>query len=338
MFGLGKTRLLSLSPDEASFERREFPSCDSRSREHLESILRTFIAGYNIATKSAGTDSLARELDKSFSPEFVGFAYEGAGLWFALIDLLLPRGECRLGQFVQTSATRHDYIVAVGAGFAAARVPLGSRRLSTYQGKLDPVYAWCLADGYGFHQGFFDWRRYIVHRKPAPTTFDAQQRALFDAGVGRSMWWVFGADAGQIAEAISGFPAERRAEMWTGIGTALAYAGAGSPGVGSDLLRVAGDYRLDLLSGIPFAAHMRDKGGNPASWTDESCLQCLGLPAAETSRMIASERDAYLASWEGDEQAKWAGCYLALRRRVKDRLIELVPNSARAASMEVGRT
>lgn len=315
-----KGQLLGLSPKEASFARRGFPGSGSSSREHLESVVQTFIEGYNIAVGEADMTQLAHRLDSSFSPAFVGFAYEGAGLYFGLIDLLIPRSASRLGEFIRSAAPHHDFIITVGAGLAIARAPLGVNRLKAYQSVLDPMSAWCLADGYGFHQGFFHWKRFIEDRQAAPRSLDLQSRRLFDAGVGRSMWWVFGADLDAIAAAISRFDSDRQPEMWTGIGTALAYASGGPTGAPSLLLNLAGPYRSDLLSGIPFAAHMRHKGENPAQWTEQVCSQMLGLSVAQTSALVASELGTYLDSWEGSEQDKWSGCYLALRERVKRRL------------------
>ena len=114
-----------------------------------------------------------------------------------------------------------------------------------------------------------------ANAQAAPASFSLQNRRLFDAGVGRSMWWVFGADPVPIARAISRFESDRQSEMWAGIGTAVAYAGGGPSGVATLLLDLAGPQASDLLSGIPFAAHMRHKGMNPAEWTDEICWQLL---------------------------------------------------------------
>jgi hypothetical protein len=317
-----KGRLLGLSPKEASFSRRAFPGCGSGSREHLESVIRTFIEGYNLAVRESDPVRLAQRLDSTFAPAFVGFAYEGVGLYFGLVDLLLPRSGSRLDAFTHSAGERHDFIISVGAGFAVARVPLGLRRLESYQKSLDPMTAWCLADGYGFHEGFFHWKRFVDGRQPAPASLSLQNRRLFDAGVGRAMWWVYGADAASIAAAISRFDAERRHEMWAGIGTALAYAGGVTPEAASLLHDLAGSYQSDLLSGIPFAAHMRDKGRNPAAWTDEVCMGLLRMSVGETSEIIVTELAAYLDNWQGSEPDKWSGCYVALRERVRQRLLK----------------
>lgn len=320
LLGRVKGRLLKLSPKEASFSRRGFPGSASGSREHLESVIRTFIEGYNMAVDEADAVRLARRLDASFAPAFVGFAYEGAGLYFSLLDLMLPRAKSRLNAFTHSAGERHDFIASVGAGFAVARVPFGLRRLKSYQASIDPMTAWCLADGYGFHQGFFHWKRFIEARQSPPESLNLQNRCLFDAGVGRAMWWVYGADAASIATAISRFDAARQPEMWAGIGTALAYAGGEQPADASLLQELAGDYQFDLLSGIPFAAHMRAKGGNPAEWTDRVCAELLEMSVAETSEIILTELKTYLDTWQGSEEEKWNSCYVALRERVKRRL------------------
>ena len=122
----------------------------------------------------------------------------------------------------------------------------------------------------------------------------------------------------------------------TGIGTALAYAGAGEPETGSVLADLAGEYRWDLLSGIPFAAHMREKGGNPAEWTDRVCAELLGMPVAEASRHIMTELAAYLGSWKGSERNKWSGCYLALREGVKLRLAQECSEQQYSFAIEKG--
>ncbi|HEU4391752.1 MAG TPA: DUF1702 family protein [Blastocatellia bacterium] len=315
-----RRRLLGLSLSEVSFSRRGFPGCASTSRNHLERVIQTFIEGYNVAVVEGDLFQLADRLDSSFSPEFVGFAYEGAGFYLGLTDLLLLRSQSRLAVFTQSAAQQHDFIATVGAGFAIARVPFALRRMRSYQQILDPMTAWCLADGYGFHQGFFYWRRFVEERSPAPSGFSLQSRRLFDAGVGRALWWVFGADPVAVASAISRFDDDRQPEMWTGIGTALAYAGGGPPEASSLLLDLSGAYRSDLLSGITLAAHMRAKGRNPYEWTEQACSNLLSMSVAEASGLVIGELSVFMDSWQGSEEDKWNMCYLTLRDRIKRRL------------------
>jgi hypothetical protein len=322
-----KTGVLSLPRKEASFSRRRFPGIDSPSRPHLEAVLNAFIDGYNVAVAVPDTKELCRRLDSSFSSEFVGFAYEGSGLYFALMDLMIP-GSKRLDKFTRGSGKPHDYIAMVGAGFAIARIPLALVRMEGYQKSLDGMSAWCVADGYGFHEGFFKWRRYVDGTRPAPASLTLQNRRLYDSGVGRAMWWVYGADPKNIAAGISRFAPERRAEMWSGIGTALAYAGGGPAGAAAMLCSLAGEYQDDLRSGLPFAAHMRVRAGNPAECTTKACMELLNLSVRETSDLILGEVNSYLANWKGSEDEKWKGCYLNVREQVKLRLTRSRTTSA----------
>src|SRR5678815_2480141 len=90
LFTRFKSRLLDLSPQEASFARHRFPGESSASRPHLERVIETFIEGYNLSVAQRDMTSLTKLLNTSFPPAFVGFAYEGAGLYFALTDLFIP--------------------------------------------------------------------------------------------------------------------------------------------------------------------------------------------------------------------------------------------------------
>ena len=306
---------------------------ESPSRPHLESILRAFIDGYNLTLAEPDEKELVRRLSSSIPPELVGFAYEGVGLHFAMLDLMIP-GSSRLEAFTHSAGAPHDYITMVGAGFAIARMPLGLRRLQSYQKRLDELTAFCLADGYGFHEGFFKWKSFVDGRKPAPGFLNEQNRILFDSGIARAMWWVYGADPVAIAAAISRFEEHRRPEMWAGIGVALSYAsaGPGNPNPSAKLVELAGPYRTDLLSGIPFAAHMRSKGKNPAPWTERACADLLGMSVEETSNLIVGALQEFIEGYRGPKEEKWAHGYLAVRENTKRRLTEKMAVRARSSA------
>ena len=328
-----KRLALGLSFEEASFARQQFPGLGSASQEHLETILRAFVDGFNLALVEPDAKALVRRLTDSIAPEYVGFAFEGTGLYFAIMDLMIP-GSARLEAYTHSAGQPHDYIAMVGAGFAIARLPFALRRLQPYQNRLDELTAFCLADGYGFHEGFFKWKTFLDGRMPAPASLNLQNRRLYDSGVARAMWWVYGANPAAIAAAISRFDEDRRPEMWAGLGVALSYASAG-PAVANPLeefLELSGPYRYDLLSGLPFAAHMRWKGGNPAVWTERACAQLLGLSVVETSDLVLGALKTFLDTWQGSEQDKRSSGYLAVRENIKQRLVEKLPARSRATT------
>lgn len=304
-----KKLLLSLPSTEASFAVRGFEPCDPAVQSRLERIIQTFLAGYNRALETADPDALASSLDASYDAHHVGFAYEGIGLWFALLDLLFPRRQSRLGSFISGPGLKHDYIITVGAGFAVARVPWGLRSMGRLMEKLDPLIAWCIPDGYGFHQGFFHHRRYIDACQPPPAQLPEFARQLFDSGIGRSLWWVKGGDPARIATAIGRFSPPRRAELWCGVGVAAIYAG----GVDLDCLRqlaeLAGSSRNDFLCGAPFATRMRQKGGNPSPWTEQACRLLLDATAQEVSDRASRRIDTTFGAWHGSSDELLAQAY-----------------------------
>ena len=307
---------------EASFARHDFPGQSSPSRPHLEGVIETFINGFNSAIEAASYEELCRLLDRSYAPPYLGFAYEGVGLWLAIGDLFLPWTESRLAAFTKNVAHHHDFIAMVGAGFAVARMPFGLSRLESYQEKLDPFTGWCVADGVGFHDGFFHWKKYRSGQAPSPSKLHPQNRALFDAGVGRSFWWVYGAQPDPIAAAIERFEAGRRPEMWTGIGTAMAYAAGHQAGAEKRFLALSREYRVDLLSGIALGANMRHKGRNPAQWTEDVCSNVFQRPVPDVSAWVDADVADYLDSWDGAAKSMRERCYLELRQRLAVRLAD----------------
>ena len=255
-------------------------------------MLESFIGGYNLALDIPDEVSLSNALHAGFDSHQVGFAFEGLGLYFAILDLLVPGRSNRLANFLKGTGAKHDYIVAVGAGFAIARVPWGVRVLNRYLKTLDPFIAWCVPCGYGFHQGFFHHRQYVDGAKEPPKSLSPLGRQLFDSGLGRSMWWVKSGSPAGIAEAIGRFPENRRAELWAGIGIAACYAGGVDATLLIKLHDLAGDYESDFLSGLPFAARLRQKAGNYSETTEMACRILLGRGTDETADLAEQAADA----------------------------------------------
>jgi hypothetical protein len=316
MFGSLKKSLLAISPIEASFERRKFENLDSPARGNLEEVLRVFISGYNLTLEVRDYERLTRRFEENFDEHYVGFAFEGAGMCCALLDLLAPGKTSRLRTFTDNAGHNHDYIATVGAGFALARVPYGLRVLDRYMEKLDPSVAWCVLDGYGFHQGVFHHRLFVEQCKEPPAALPKYGRRLFDAGIGRSLWWVKGASPVLIRRATERFPEPRRGELWHGVGVACSYAGGVSEDVLTDLLELSGHYRADFLSGVPFAARMRQKGGNPSKSTDLACRRLLKMSSDQAADMLVDYMDQLSTEWTGTQQELGRKGYTLIRERV----------------------
>jgi hypothetical protein len=326
--------LLSLPRGVASLDAQGIEAGAPPVRRHLERVLEAFVVGYDAALEQDDQERVAQGLRDRLDAHHLGFAFEGAGLYYGARDLLVPRRSSRLRAFVEGPARDHDYIATVGAGFALARLPWGLRAWPGYTRRLDPLVAWCLVDGYGFHQGLFQAERYVVRREPPPAALPAFARPLFDAGLGRSLWWSRGAEPELIAAAIGAFPAERRGQMWSGVGLAATYAGGVDDAALLKLRALAGAHLPDLIAGVPFATRMRQKGGNPSPVTERACRVLLGCDADAASDWIVGVVGRVLegAGAAGDERLR--DSYLLVRRQL---LLELRPRTWTFEPRRTGR-
>ena len=307
---VGKTRrrFLGLSPTEVSFARRGFLTGEEKARQRLEQIGITFLSGYHAALEETGFVPLARRL-AAVDAEWRGFAFEGAAMGLALLDCFTPWRKDRWRTFTDQLAEHHVYMMHVGLGWALARL---RRCVTPYLARLDPLLGWLVVDGYGFHEGYFGWPRY-VERRAMPTRLDGYERRVFDQGLGRSIWFVKGADVAAVRSAIDAFPPARRDDLWSGAGLACAYAG-GCGRAAMESLRAAAHGHLPALAqGVAFAAKTRQRAANLTPHTETVCRVMCGHSAEETAAIT----DAALEDLreEGELPA-----YEVWRRRIQHKL------------------
>lgn len=276
---LGRMQKLSfgISSNEATFSRRGFPPAEAAIQSHLERAAQTFVLGYDLALSETRIDSLAAEL-RDVKLEFQGFAFEGAAMGLALLDEVARWRRDRWRTFLNGAGDAHAYMVHVGAGWAAARLPWARRHILRYTAGMDPLLRWLVVDGYGFHQGFFYWRKSVQQRE-VPTRLTDYARRAFDQGLGRSLWFVFGADGDRIGSAVNAFPTERRADLYSGIGLACAYAGGADRESVRRLRVTSGPYGPNLAQGAAFAAKARLRAGNLMAHTKIACEILCDTPA-----------------------------------------------------------
>ncbi len=277
-WGRLRRRFFGISIEEASFARRGFRGGGDAIRGHLEDIGRAFLQGYHAALDEDRPDRLARSLDP-IEPRRRGFAFEGAGMGLYLLDLLTPWDRGRLTAFLDGPGAAHAYMVHVGAGWVLAQL---DRPIDRSLARFDPLLGWLAVDGYGFHHGYFRWK-VALDARLVPHRLSGYARRVFDQGLGRSLWFVEGADVTRIAAAIAGFPATRRADLWSGAGLACAYAGGVPGGCVEELKRMAGLNGPHLAEGAAFAAQARRRGGNPAAHTELACQVLCGMSAEESA-------------------------------------------------------
>lgn len=306
--GCLRRRVFGISVGETSFARRGFRGGEDASRRHLEGIGRAFLHGYHAALEEDRPVRLASRLDEG-EPDLRGFAFEGAGMGLYLLDRLTPWNRERFRGFLAGPGTAHAYMINVGAGWALAQLRL---RVDRALARLDPLLGWLAVDGYGFHHGYFQWPE-AVDQHRVPRGLEGYARRVFDQGLGRSLWFVEGAEVPRIAATIAGFPAPRHADLWSGVGLACAYAG-GVPAVAiEDLCAVAGGFHPHLAQGVAFAAQARRRAGNPTPHTElaarivcrMSADQAAGLTDAALNGLTDSDGLPAYEVWRKRIQAHW---------------------------------
>jgi enediyne biosynthesis protein E3 len=272
--------LLGLPPEETGYERRGFRGATGAVRNRLEQIGAAFMAGYHAALQHGTPLALAAPLN-AVEAELRGFAFEGAAMGLALLDLLTPWAPTRVSRFLSGAGAAHAYMVHVGVGWVWARFPYGFRRRRR---RLEPLLSWLAFDGWGFHEGFFHWPEYLAGQG-APRRLHGYERRAFDQGLGRSLWFVNGGNPELIASSVGNLAEDRRTDLWSGVGLAATYAGIVSREALETLHRLAGKEQPALAQGSAFAAKARQRAGNPTEYTDVAVRVLAGLSAQEASRL-----------------------------------------------------
>jgi hypothetical protein len=207
-----------------------------------------------------------------------GFAYEGASMGLAIADFMTPFSKL-WRDFAQGIGAPHIYMVHVGYGWALARLPVAPLPAVM---RLDERLRWLAMDGYGFHQGYFHWPRYVREARP-PAQFSGYAARAFDQGLGRSLWFSRGAEPDRVAEAIGGFAGARAADLWAGVGLAATYAGGASRSALQRLRSRAGPFLPHVAQGAAFAAEARLRAGNPMVHSELACQLLCGVSLEEAA-------------------------------------------------------
>ena len=195
-----------------------------------------------------------------------------------LLDQLSLWKRERLLTFLNGVGSKHAYMIHVGVGWAIARVPWLRSNFHRAVAHLDPLLRWLAADGNGFSDFYFKFPYFLI--KPERLNrLQGYTRHAYAQGVGRSLWFVTGANANRIAQSISLLPSSLHGDLWSGIGLACAMAG-GADRAEIELMKcLAGSYRSALAQGGAFAAKARQRAENTTDHTEMACQILCGLDA-----------------------------------------------------------
>lgn len=316
---------MGLPPEVEDFEERRLRGVAPALARELAKAPRTFGTGYLAALDDPRLGPLAARLD-AVPAERRGFAYEGAAMCLAALDVVAPWRRDRLARLLAGPGAAYAYVVHVGAGVAWAQLPV---RFERRRRRLDPLLGWLAYDGYGFHRGFFHPGETLGMQR-VPGGLSRTALGAFDEGLGRSLWFVEGADPRRIAASIEAFPEQRRDDLWSGVGLACCYAAGGDPeAIGA----AAGRHRAGLAQGAAFGAKARHRAGYAPAASRRACEVLTGLPLERAAQLTDDCLDDHCLTDHHpgpDDTAfdRW-------RRRIRERLaVPVAP--ARAASQAAG--
>ncbi|MEX5717403.1 DUF1702 family protein [Geodermatophilus maliterrae] len=260
-------RVLAPSLADVTFAGRGFGVPPTASTPGLEAIPQTVVCGFEYGMAVDGLWELERRLSL-VQPGLQGFAYEGATMAAVIRDALGGFRGRRTQDLLTGPARPHVLLAYIGIGFAMARLPrpLWRKVLPDLPGVPEhPTMSWLAVDGYAFDRAYFDTRRW-VHEQYVPASHPWQGRPDYfpravDQGVGRALWFVNGGDVHQVAQAVRRFAEHRRADLWSGVGLAAAFAGGADAGRLAVLREEAGVHWRQLALGAVFASTARTSAG-----------------------------------------------------------------------------
>jgi hypothetical protein len=305
--GYARSFILGLPVDKGRFAVRGFNET-SPARARLEQVGLNVISYYNIAVEEGEGVDLSTRLG-FVSNELCGFAHEGAAMGLYAVDAISPFSRGNFERFIACEGKNHLYMSFIGAGLAIAALHLSYERAIRRYEHFSRIL---IMDGFGFFHAYFRTGGAVRRlRIPARIAANPVYRERYDAGVGRALWFVDGGDPEQIAKTIAAFPAERRPQLWAGVGLACTYAGGVPREWIVRLLEVGAGHELMIAQGSLLACHARHRAGNPAPHIELAAKTLTGLTSEQLHRIAEdalAEIDEYAEVTDGqDTWSAWLG-------------------------------
>jgi enediyne biosynthesis protein E3 len=259
----------------ADFGARGFRTDRPAERAILEEHARNFLRGFNLA--AARWSPPHEELHERIPDEERGFAYEGAGMYAGLLDLVTAGRARALRRLLAGPGDRYVHLTNVGAGwlFTPARVSLVPRLPE------EPLLRWLALDGSGFGRVYFGGKP-ALRRLAAARVGPRRQARL--AGAGRALWFVESGHPDGIAETIGRLAPAARPHVWAGVGLAVTYAGAAADPALDRLATLAEPHHDHFTQGVLFGAAARHRSGIVPAHTRRAATRFLDVSVDEAAR------------------------------------------------------
>jgi hypothetical protein len=218
--------------------------------------------------------------------EFSSIAYESASMAIALKNFEADTFPHEWLLFVNGPAAAHQAQVYVGLGWAIAKFNFPFLKAIE---KLESQFYLRIADGCGYYDGSFKYRQTVINQQ-LPVYLPVTAMPMYDQGIGRSIWYTEKADIHKMHSKIETFAADRHANLWRGIGIAVAYVGGCNDEDLKTLLKYAAANGFQLACGAALAARSRTMAKTMTADTD--CCSRLWFGLTADAHIITNE-DGY---------------------------------------------
>jgi len=253
--------------------------------EKTEKIRSVFLETQLFYAKHDSLPALIEYLEDT-EKEFSSIAYESASMAIALKDLETAQFPGKWLLFAAGAAAAHQAQVYVGLGWAIAKFNFP---FLTAVKKLGTQFYFRIADGCGYYDGSFKHRRTVINQE-LPDYLPAAALPMYDQGLGRSIWYTEKADIHKISSKIETFATGRHADLWRGVGIAVAYVGGCTDTDLKALWNYASANGFQLACGAALAARSRGMANTMTTDTDR-CSRLWYELSADTPAI--TNEDAY---------------------------------------------
>jgi hypothetical protein len=231
--------------------------------EKTEKIRSVFLETQLFYAKHDNLPALIEYLEDT-EKEFSSIAYESASMAIALKDFETAQFPGQWLLFAGGAAAAHQAQVYVGLGWAIAKFNFP---FLTAVKKLETRFHFRIADGCGYYDGSFKHRRTVINQQ-LPDYLPAAALPMYYQGVGRSIWYSQKADIYKISSKIENFATGRHADLWRGVGIAVAYVGGCTDTELKALWKYASVNCFQLACGAALAARSRNMANTMTTDTD----------------------------------------------------------------------
>ncbi len=252
--------------------------------ENTEKIKTIFLETQLFYAKHDDMPALIEYLEHT-EKEFSSIAYESASMAIALNNFETKTFPHDWLLFANGAAAAHQAQVYVGLGWAISKFNFPF--LPAVE-KLPTRFYLRIADGCGYYDGSFK-RRQTVINKQLPAYLPAAAMPMYHQGIGRSIWYTEKADIHKICSSIETFAVNRHADLWRGVGIAVAYVGGCDDADLKTLLQYAAANGFQLACGAALAARSRTIANTMTADTNS----CSRLWFALTSDNSTADEEIY---------------------------------------------